>query len=133
MLYRPGDIGREAYIISQGIDGAKCEIVLSEAVQMANSGDHVDITDLTCCDGDLVGVNALRFGSKDVVRRNTATVKAGGDLLLIPRCKYTSTPPHFGNIVRHQSSSACIYKVLRDCLWLQGLPRRWICSTLWLG
>jgi hypothetical protein len=75
VLYQPGDIGREAYVLRQGIDGAKCEITISQD----------NCKDICVGDGELLGVNALQFGAADVVRSNTATVTAGGDLMLIPR------------------------------------------------
>jgi CRP-like cAMP-binding protein len=75
VLYQPGDIGREAYIVRQGIDGAECEIIISQ--------DHH--ADVRVTNGEMIGVNALQFGAADVVRNNTATVTAEGDLMLIPR------------------------------------------------
>ena len=50
VLYKPGDIGREAYIVRQGIDGAKCQIVISQD----------ELQDVHVSDGEMIGVNALQ-------------------------------------------------------------------------
>jgi hypothetical protein len=74
-LYKPGEKAREAFIISSGVDGNDCEVLLTEDEKR----------DVTLRNGDMVGVNALTFESKHGLRTNTATVTAPGDLMLIPR------------------------------------------------
>ena len=74
-LYKPGEKAREAFIISSGVDGNDCEVLLTEDERR----------DVTLRNGDMVGVNALTFESKHGLRTNTATVTAPGDLMLIPR------------------------------------------------
>ena len=89
-IVRAGEIGREAFIISQGVEKQAARVKLQAFIQVEAGGAESDRwlpapnrKDIVLTDGDLFGEEALDFDEGDVVRTITATALTDGELILI--------------------------------------------------
>ena len=96
LLFRAGDVAREAFLIHKGVNGVPAKVRLDPFRLKDGLDEDVDETDrasweldtskkfIELEDGDIFGLNALDFDDADVVRDLRATATTDGELWLLP-------------------------------------------------
>eukprot|EP01046_Picozoa_sp_COSAG06_P030525 COSAG06_NODE_2904_length_6116_cov_6.924713_1_plen_717_part_00 len=91
VIFAPGDVAREVFIIARGKDGNKAMVKLTAFLENEEVEEKSEKrwerdeskTDLVVKDGAIFGIHALDFAPEDVVRDMQAEAMTDGELLLM--------------------------------------------------